>query len=169
MIRQFLLCLTLSVVLCVTGCGGKAGGERYFTYRSEGFFCEVRGTVDGVEVRAEITYVPKGTSTVHYLAPASLRGLCVKSADGAARAMLDGLAFAADADTLAGLLRPLTLLTECPCEVRAVKRTDGKTVLTLSDETALTLSSNGVPLSVAARGVRLEVAAFTTLTPLAPQ
>ena len=165
MIRQFLLCLTLCVVLSVTGCGGKNGSERYFAYCADGFFCEVRGEVDGVALRAEVTYVPHGTSAVRYLSPASLRGLCVEVTDGAARATLNGLAFAADADTLAGVLRPLTLLTACSREVRTVEKSDGRTALTLADGTRLSLSPKGAPLSVTADGVRLEVVAFATLPP----
>ncbi|MBQ9784380.1 MAG: hypothetical protein IJW29_02660 [Clostridia bacterium] len=163
MSRHFLLLITLCVVLFVTGCGGGCGGEAaYFAYRESAFCAEISGVSDGMAFRAEVVWTPRGTSYVRYHAPDALSGLCVEvSAGGAARATLDGLAYAADAETLAGLLRPLTLLTASATEVRTVQKSDGRTRLSLSDGTTLTLSKDGAPLRVSSSRVDFTVERWT--------
>ncbi len=164
MIRQFLLFLTLCVVLSVTGCGGCRGaGTSYFAYREAGFSAEIGGTLDGSAFCATVVHDPSGASYIRYSAPASLDGLCVElSRDGVARATLNGLSYVADADTLAGLLRPLTALSSCSTEVRAVQKRDGRTTLSLADGVTLTLAPDGTPARVESPHVCFDVVWWET-------
>lgn len=156
MIRHFLLCKTLRatlfvvlcVALCLSGCTACGASEaRYFAFRAAPFEASVSGKIDGLEIRAELSF-DGAVRTVRYLSPPSLSGLCVCADEsGAARATLDGLTYTADAEALSGLLLPISLLLDAPSAVRAVKREGNATVLSLEGVT-LTLDGSLTPIRV---------------------
>lgn len=136
------ICLT---VLMLVGC--RSAIPNYFAYRENDFSAEVRGELHGMVFSASISFeeTDDGASqTVNYIGDGALSGVRVVCTGEGACIEREGVSIPCGADELSGLLAPLeVLLTEA--EILAVKKEGKNTVLTLSQDTFLTLNENLIP------------------------
>jgi len=155
--RLILLFFAFLVVCQLTSCqrtDAKSG--TYFAYRKESFRAEIEGSLFGISFCAEIGHSTAGTSEtlyIKYLSAAALKDITVyKSTDGTYRLESGVISHSTDTDTLGGLTLPLHLLFEGTEALRLQK--EGKmTVLTLSENSTLSLSQEGTPQHLTAPGI----------------
>ena len=149
-IRHILLFLMLAVVLTCVSCGTS---EDYFSYRDGDARLILEGSVRGSAFRAELCRVRDGegtSDTLRYLSPSTLEGVTLtRDQNGVLTLSMGDLSRVCEADEVEGLLTPMLLLLDAPTDVERVQRTrDGCTCLTLAGGIDLTLSRNGIPLSL---------------------
>lgn len=163
----------LLLILCCLTCFGPhyygcaARNPDYFAYRDRDFHATARGKLADLDFCAQIWV--KGREgghevTVEYLSPSRFQGLRLRAltdANGEIRgkASIDfrGIVTEASADTVRGLLSPASALL-CPADFLRVKVEGEGYVITLSEDTRLSLSSDGIPLSYHAPRLSFEIA-----------
>ncbi|MBQ8309454.1 MAG: hypothetical protein IJX80_00390 [Clostridia bacterium] len=155
--RYFLLWLTLSALILLSGCSRiTQGNDVYFAYRSTPFRAEIRGSLDGIAFSAEIgRETADAPLYIRYLSPQAMQGILLyRNGDGKLFVEMDSLSYPLDDSMADGWLRPLKLLFE-GTEILNVQKENGSIRLNLP-QGELRLMQEGYPLALAGDGITLE-------------
>ena len=162
--KAVLIALALLLALCLCGCS--VTETRYFSYRESDFCAEVVGERCGICFSAIIGIATAEDGyrvSVAYLSPASLEGLEIRAecdlsgeCRGTASVRLKGYETPADAEGVAGLILPASVLLE-EREVVSVCRERECYRLRLSEDRELTLDGKGMPQSFRSNEVCFDV------------
>ena len=160
------ICFVLIGMLLVFGGCARLGEKDYFAYRSEGFWGEVRGSMNGVDFCARINLQRAGTGWtvgVSYLAPNVLAGTEISAACedtgevlGEIEILRGNTRFLADGEGIAGLLRPATAWLSC-VELVSAQKTGGEYLLMFEGGEMMRMRENGFPILVCGEDFSMEM------------